>query len=195
MAQQSSAPSPTVAIPCAAAIHPPQVMAHTLTDDGIFPNNALLPLLVYRQAVTLPTHDPAARFEALFEAHQWGNGWRNGIYRLHHYHSTAHEVLGVFRGHATVQFGGEQGIVVAVHSGDVVIIPAGVAHKNLGSSRDFGVVGAYPWGQRWDTCYGKPGERPRVDHNIAHVALPHADPVYGAQGPLVASWRHQADPA
>jgi hypothetical protein len=25
--------------------------------------------------------------------------------------------------------------------------------------------------------------------------LPHADPVYGAQGPLVASWRPQADPA
>jgi hypothetical protein len=25
--------------------------------------------------------------------------------------------------------------------------------------------------------------------------LPHADPVYGAQGPLMAAWRHQADPA
>jgi uncharacterized protein YjlB len=175
--------------------HPPQAVAYTLLDDGVFPNNARLPLLVYRQAVTLPAHDPAARFEAIFAARQWGNGWRNGIYPFHHYHSTAHEVLGVFRGHATVQFGGEQGICLSISGGDVVIIPAGVAHKNLGASRDLGVVGAYPRGQQWDICYGKPGERPRADHNIARVPLPSADPVYGTQEPLVTYWRQEEGPA
>lgn len=166
-----------------------QAAAYTLTDDGIFPNNARLPLLLYRQAVDLPRHDPAACFEALFASHQWGNGWRNGIYGVHHYHSTAHEVLGVYRGHATVQFGGAAGPCLRIDCGDVVVIPVGVAHKNCGASRDFGVVGAYPYGQRWDTCYGKAGERPQADRRIAQVALPQADPVYGRQGPLVARWR------
>jgi uncharacterized protein YjlB len=171
------------------AVNPPQVVTHTLTDDGVFPNNARLPLLLYRQAVTLSASAPATLFEALFTAQQWGNGWRNGIYAFHHYHSTAHEVLGIFRGRATVQFGGEQGPRLTVNGGDVVIIPAGVAHKNLGASRDFGVVGAYPWDQRWDTCYGKPGERPRADHNIARVPLPYADPVYGPEGTLMRLWQ------
>lgn len=165
-----------------------RIVTHTLTDDGIFPNNAALPLLVYPQAVSLTTTDPAAIFEALFNAHGWGNGWRNGIYSFHHYHSTAHEVLGVFRGQARVQCGGTQGAILSLRQGDVVVIPAGVAHKNLGSSRDFGVVGAYPFGQRWDTCYGKPGERPQADRNIAQVTLPRSDPVHGVHGPLICHW-------
>jgi len=32
----------------------------------------------------------------------------------------------------------------------VIIIPAGVAHKNLGSSAYFRCVGGYPPGQSWD---------------------------------------------
>jgi uncharacterized protein YjlB len=171
------------------AIHPSGVITHTLTDDGIFPNNPNLPVLVYPEAVSLVVHDPAAVFEALFTTHGWGNGWRNGIYGFHHYHSTAHEVLGVFRGHATVQCGGEHGITLSIQAGDVIVIPVGVAHKNVGCSRDFGVVGAYPFGQNWDTCYGRPGERPQADRNITRVALPQADPVHGAHGPLVTHWR------
>jgi uncharacterized protein YjlB len=189
MAYQSSSQAVTGEVPCT-AVQSPQVVTHTLQDDGIFPNNAHLPLLVYRDAVVLSGHQAAAFFEALFTAHQWGAAWRNGIYSFHHYHSTAHEVLGVFQGQARVQFGGEQGVVLSLQGGDVVVIPAGVAHKNLGASRDFGVVGAYPLGQRWDVCYGKPGERPRADDNIARVSLPHADPVYGTQGPLVEAWMH-----
>jgi uncharacterized protein YjlB len=188
MAYQTPNPFTSAAEPFADVVHPPQVISHTLTDDGMFPNNARLPLLVYREAVTLPQRDPAAVFETLFAAHQWEGAWRNGIYGFHHYHSTAHEVLGVFCGHATVQFGGDQGVVLSVQAGDVVIIPAGVAHKNLGASGDFGVVGAYPRGQRWDVCYGKPGERPQAEQNIARVPMPSADPVYGVHGPLGDTW-------
>ena len=167
----------------------PEVILQRLTDDGVFPNNANLPLTVYREAVALPEHDPAAAFEALFAAHDWPPAWRYGIFGYHHYHSTAHEVLGVFRGRATIQFGGEQGVVMEVQAGDVVVIPAGVAHKSLDSSRNFCAVGAYPRGQQWDTCTGKPGERPRADDNIAAVPLPQADPVYGPKGPLMTHWR------
>jgi uncharacterized protein YjlB len=188
MVSQSTIPLTSADVPGAAAGQPCQVISHTLTDDGVFPNNPRLPLLVYRQAVSLPPRDPAALFETRFAAHQWGSAWRNGIYSVHHYHSTAHEVLGVYRGQATVLFGGQQGVELSVQAGDVMIIPAGVAHKNIGASRDFGVVGAYPRGQRWDVCYGKTGERPRADHNIARVPMPQADPVYGTYGPLAGYW-------
>ena len=69
------------------------------------------------------------------------------------------------------------------------MISAGVGHKNLGSSSDFHVVGAYPPRQNVDMNYGKPGERPRVDENIARVALPAVDPVFGKTGPLLDHWR------
>jgi uncharacterized protein YjlB len=166
-----------------------QVVSHLLDDDGVFPNNAKLPLLVYLSALELPERDPAVKFEALFAANGWGGSWRNGVYTYHHYHSTAHEVLGVYSGSARVQFGGDDGVILPVNPGDVVLIPAGVAHKNLGASRDFRVVGAYPSGKRWDLNYGKPDERPRADRNIACVPLPETDPVYGANGPIRAHWK------
>ena len=75
-----------------------------------------------------------------------------------------------------------------VNAGDVIVIPAGVGHKRLESTEDFGVVGAYPGGRRWDLLRGLPGERPRADRNIAGVLLPATDPVYGTDGPLVKIW-------
>lgn len=170
-----------------------QAVAHTLRDDGTYPNNERRPLLAYPGALELPERDPASVFEALFAANQWGGTWRNGVYGFHHYHSTAHEVLGVYGGNAQVQLGGEQGVVLSVSRGDVIIIPAGVAHKNLGASRDFRVVGAYPLGQGWDMCFGEPGERPQADHNIVGVPLPKADPVYGPDGPLFEHWPDQVE--
>lgn len=168
----------------------PEVNVHHLEDDGTIPNNASLPLIIYKKVFVLPDDDPAGVFEQLFETNGWGGTWRNGIYGYHHYHSTAHEVLGIARGRAKVQLGGERGIVQDVEAGDVVVIPAGVAHKNLGASSDFLVVGAYPAGQHYDMNYGKPGERPRADRNIAEVPLPDSDPVYGKDGPLVEHWKH-----
>lgn len=141
----------------------PQVVAHLLADDGTFPNNDRLPLLAYRGALSLAGQEPAVLIEALIHANGWGDSWRNGVYGYHHYHSTAHEVLGVYGGTAEIQLGGEGGVVVSIAFGDVVIVPAGVAHKNLGASRDFRVVGAYPNGQRPDMNYGRAGERPRAD--------------------------------
>jgi len=164
------------------------VRAHVLADDGTIPNSRL-PLLMYHRAVDLGGDDPLAAIEAILRTNGWGNGWRNGVFPYHHYHSTAHEVLVVYTGSARVQFGGEEGIVASVAPEDVVIIPAGVGHKNLGASADFRVVGAYPHGQAWDICYGRAGERPRADERIARVPLPSADPVFGGKGPLLAHWR------
>ena len=76
-----------------------------------------------------------------------------------------------------------------MHAGDVIVIPAGVAHQNIGSSADFAVVGAYPDGREWDLLRGLPGERPQADHNIATLPIPDYDPIYGPQGPLRQAWK------
>jgi uncharacterized protein YjlB len=165
-----------------------EAVAHTFADDGAIPNNPNLPFLIYPGALDLPVDDPAAACEALFEGNGWGGSWRDGIYPFAHYHSTAHEVLGICRGEAKVRFGGNAGLALTVRAGDVVVIPAGVGHQNLGSGTGFLVVGAYPRGQRWDLCRGLAEERPQVLHNIARVPLPAADPVYGAEGPLIERW-------
>ncbi len=157
-------------------------------DDGAIPNNRL-PFLVYPGAVDVGGADPAAAFETRFAANGWRGSWRNGIYSFPHFHSIAHEALGIARGEAKVRFGGARGRVLTVRPGDVVVIPAGVGHQNLGSSADLLVVGAYPGGAEWDLCRGRPEERPRVLENIAKVPLPAADPVYGEHGPLMEHWR------
>ena len=163
-----------------------EVSRHLLTDDGTFPNNGALPLLVYPGAFGGEGGDPDA-IEARFAANGWPPAWRFGVFDFHHYHSTAHEALGVFAGSARLQFGGPQGVEVTAGAGDVIVIPAGVAHKCL-ESRGFRVVGAYPRGQHFDMNRGEPGERPAAETNIARVPLPAADPVLGADGPLRQHW-------
>ncbi len=98
-------------------------------DDGLIPNNCL-PLIVRRGAITQDKSDPAKAFEHTFAANGWTGAWRDGIYDYRHYHSTAHEVLGVASGSATVRFGGEGGEIVGLTAGDVVVIPAGVDHAD-----------------------------------------------------------------
>jgi len=157
-------------------------------DDGTFPNS-VLPVLIYHNAVATKAADPALAFEQCFAANSWANSWRDGVYSFAHYHSTSHEVLGVYRGNAKLRVGGNNGKTFHVHAGDVIVIPAGVVHQNLGASSDFGVVGAYPEGRNWDLLRGDPGERPQADRNIAALPLPDSDPLYGAAGPLKQIWK------
>jgi uncharacterized protein YjlB len=160
----------------------------SFNDDGIFPNS-VLPVLLYRQAITTDAKDRASIFEQRCAENDWTYSWRDGVYSFPHYHSTSHEVLGVYSGTATLRLGGEHGKNVEVQAGDVIVIPAGVAHQNIGASDDFGVVGAYPGGREWDVLRGRPGERPKADENIAALPMPDNDPVYGAEGPLRRIWK------
>ena len=153
-------------------------------DDGTIPNSPL-PLLVYREAVDA---DPAA-IERLFAANRWPPAWRDGVHPFHHFHSTAHEVLGVARGHATVLFGGPNGTSLTLRAGDVVVVPAGVAHCNQQQSGDLLIVGAYPDNAAGpDLRRGKPGEHGAASAAIAAVPRPAADPVSGVDGPLSGLW-------
>ena len=166
-----------------------QVLFKEFADDGTFPNSKY-PVIVYKDKIDFSKKNGPTAVEVLFQKNGWGNSWRNGIYSYHHYHSTAHEVLGVYSGSADVMLGGEtKGESFHIEKGDVVLIPAGVAHKKLSSSDDFRVVGAYPEGQSWDMNYGKEGERPAADKNISKVPYPQNDPVDGESGPLQDYWK------
>jgi uncharacterized protein YjlB len=169
------------------AEHPLTTETHTFTDDGTVPNNRL-PLVVYRGALG-SEGDRASACERMFAQNGWPGAWRNGIYAHHHYHSTAHEVLGIAVGSARVRLGGEHGKTVELHPGDVVVIPAGVAHKRESASPDLLVIGAYPKGQNPDICRAEPGAHDKAVANIAAVALPAADPVTGGAAPLLECWR------
>lgn len=178
---------------------------HRLAPHGGFPNNPHLPVLVYRQGfrsevtapagteVALPTYETAEalaqRIEDTFAAHAWTNCWRDVVYEVAHYHGSAHEALGCYRGRARIQLGGPSGPACELKPGDVLVLPAGTGHRCVERSRDFRVVGAYAAGRAYDMRYGKADERPEVDLAIERVPLPEQDPVFGVGGPLIERWR------
>jgi uncharacterized protein YjlB len=97
-------------------------------------------------------------------------------------------VLGIVRGEALVQFGGDKGCNLTVQAGAVVVLPAGTGHRRLSASDDLLVVGAYPSSGSYDQW--RPGE---ISHRealerIAKVPSPAQDPVYGRDGPLTRLW-------
>jgi uncharacterized protein YjlB len=155
-----------------------KVLAHLLAADGSIPNHPRWPLLVYPAAVSLSGKDPAEIFEALFT--------------FHHYHSNSHEVLGIYEGEVTVQFGGDAGVTVTAKPGDVIVLPAGTGHKKLASRGALGVVGAYPEGERPDTCMPALASAAKSAAAVARVPLPACDPVYGPGGPLFTYWLPQS---
>jgi uncharacterized protein YjlB len=159
-----------------------------LKDDGIFPNSEL-PVLFYKGVLSLPALMPGYYIRRLFQKNNWTNSWRDGIYTHHHYHSITHEVIGVCQGQTTLLLGGDEGIKVNLEKGDVLVLPAGVAHKNLFAKDQIKCIGAYPEGKPYDMNYGSPSERPKADENIKNISLPQYDPVFGTQGPLELNWK------
>jgi uncharacterized protein YjlB len=161
-----------------------------LERSGAIPNSRL-PVLVYR-GLELAA-DPASAEQA-FAANGWLGAWRNGIFGYHHFHSTAHEVLAIVGGTATVTLGGPDGPSLEVGSGDVLVLPAGTGHRKRSAGDDLLVVGAYPDGMSWDIRRGDPDEYDEVAANIAAVPIPGSDPVHGPDGPLRELWGPPSEP-
>src|SRR4051794_23178082 len=118
-----------------------EVLTFHFPDAGSIPNNPVLPVLVYKQISTgIPAVEAEALaqwFERTWPLHGWHPAWRYGVYDFAHYHSTAHEALGVSRGRASLRLGAGPGATLIVEAGDLLVLPAGTAHQNLGSSDDF----------------------------------------------------------
>ncbi|MHC8319831.1 cupin [Pseudomonas sp. GB2N2] len=157
-----------------------------LEQNAWVPNNPRLPVLIYPKAIAVQGSDPATLFEKTFNANGWPPQWRYGVYDFHHYHCEGHEVLGIARGHARLMLGGPQGHVLEVSAGDVLLLPAGIGHCNLGASDDFLVVGAYPPGQHADICREAPSAEQRA--SIDALPFPECDPVQGAEGAVGQHW-------
>ncbi len=162
-------------------MRPTDVEAVTFDRSESVPNNQRLPVLHFNVSVRNPD------FESLFAENGWSGIWKNGVFTYQHYHSGAHEVLGVASGTATLLIGGPGGRAFAVKTGSCLILPAGTGHQNLGSSADFQVVGAYPPHQHADIQTSTATEEMLA--RIKGLALPETDPVQGPSGPLTKLWR------
>lgn len=157
-----------------------EIESFLLSENGWIPNNPRLPVVVYRGALDSDGDDLAGRFEALFDEHGWPPDWRDGVFDYHHYHSTAHEALGVFAGEATLELGGPGGRRVSVTAGDALMLPTGTGHRAVSASEGFRIVGAYPEGQKWDICRDAPDDAGRA--RMGALPDPKRDPVTGEAG-------------
>lgn len=143
------------------------------------------PLMIYHQAFKNPSASKV-------ESHLRSVGvvdpqWRYTMYSQSHFHSTTHEVLSIASGSAKCCFGHEDNpdrVEPVLESGDVVIVPAGVAHRLMEDYGGFQMVGSYPVGKNWDMCYGKLGEEDRIQ-DISSLGWFDKDPVFGDQGPCL----------
>jgi uncharacterized protein YjlB len=168
----------------------PNPITHKFADDGRIPNNPDLPFVLYRGGIDLTgSPDPEEVIEKTFTENGWVGLWRNGVYPYVHYHSMIHEAMAVARGRARVRFGGERGREIDITAGDVVILPAGTGHQRLTQSRDLVVIGAYPPSGKYNLCRGSKAEHAKALASILKVPQPATDPVFGADGPLLALWR------
>ncbi|KAJ9133866.1 Cupin domain-containing protein [Pleurostoma richardsiae] len=168
---------------------------HFIPSHGLLPNSSIQskPLLIYHTAFA-PYDDgvPASAIEShLISLGVVTPQWRYTMYSTSHFHSTSHEVLCVSAGRARLCFGGENNpkrVEPTVQAGDVIVVPAGVAHCLLedlsGGGTTFEMVGSYPAGHQWDMCYGKKGEEAKVQ-GIKSLPWFDRDPMYGGEGPTL----------
>lgn len=167
---------------------PKEIIHELILPLDYFPNNSRFPLLIYKQVFKISHTDPKL-IKNFLKQNNWINSWVDGIYDYHHYHSNTHEALVIIEGQCEVQIGGDKGKHFEIFKGDVIIFPAGVAHKRINATIDFKCVGSYPINIDYDMYYGTAEEHPMVDENIKNVGLPESDPIFGPDGFLFDYWK------
>lgn len=165
-----------------------EVLADSIAPNGFFPNNLDLPLVLFKNAFDVSEIKKGTFIADTFKINRWSNTWKDGIYNFHHFHSNTHEVMGVFKGHGKAEFGGPGKVIHELQTGDVIIIPAGVAHKCISATSDFKCVGAYPFGITYDLRHGISNEYEESVRNTKKALFPDMDPVFGKNGLLFDYW-------
>lgn len=165
------------------------VTLYYFEPSGFIPNNPTFPVLHYKQVFKHNEHN----IGKIFRSHNWRNSWVDGIFSYHHYHSDSHEALGIMKGSALLQLGGEHGSKVILNAGDVLVIPAGTGHKKLSGTPDLQVLGAYPNGQHYNTKRDTEEDFLHSTEEIINAPFPHKDPVFGARGPLTEIWKRNQE--
>lgn len=161
-----------------------------IQENKPFPNSTL-PVLYYPKGIAdkLNEAEVSQKVLSFFEQNGYTNGWVGSIYIYHHFHSNTHEVLGCISGEAQVQLGGPNAEIYPFRSGNVLLLPAGVAHKLITASEDFQIVGAYPDHQSPDMQTGNLEDYSEVTERIQRVSKPKYDPVQNVHGGVAEYWK------
>lgn len=166
----------------------PKVRSLFCTEDRPYPGSRL-PVLWYRGALSFCDSVKLWRRSLRHLVNGWDVQWMGTVQNRLHFHSTAHEALAVADGSAVMRFGGpRRGFRRTVKAGDIIIIPAGVAHAAERTTKTFRVIGMYPAEQYYDMRYGSPNEYEAVCLNIRKLQKPLCDPFFGVDGPLLDHW-------
>ncbi|TDZ36883.1 Uncharacterized protein C8035_v006477 [Colletotrichum spinosum] len=126
-----------------------------------------------------------------------------GTIKLKHFHPNTHECYGIFQGSSELVFGEGtsdpkgSGITCNVKAGDVVVVPAGVAHASTPEAKEdteaeYRYIGVYPEDSpHYRSELGKKDlkEKAGLIEEVAAVPVPPQDPLYGRSGPLVKIWK------
>merc|ERR1712232_478484 len=115
------------------------VLRAYLSGDGTFPNNDDFPLIVYQGACANYGRQRGAQ---TLVKNGWTRPWAWGGFPYHHYHSTAWEALMCVAGTAQIQFGGPNGPTLDANVGDLILIPPGIAHKQVEATSNFTLLGS-----------------------------------------------------
>ena len=150
-----------------------RVSKHYIPRFNFTPNTSIqnYPLLIYHACFSPSTS------ASDIESHLQSVGavvphWRYTMYSTSHFHRTTHEVLCIAAGRANLCFGGEDSpgkVIAEVNQGDVIIIPAGVAH--VVPRRGFSDGGELSEGQELGHVLRKGGRRRqgRLDQALGMV--------------------------
>lgn len=164
-----------------------EIISMLIEAEDHIPNNSKYPFLIYRNVFKENKLDEND-IKNLLKQNEWVRSWTDSIYDYSHYHSNNHEVLVIANGFGKVQIGGDNGKIFKIETGDVLIIPAGVAHKSIELSSDFSCVGAYAFDVQYDICDEDQSEL-KAKKNIQKVKLPKFDPIYRDTGYLFHYWK------
>ena len=155
--------------------------AFTSKPQGKIPNSRF-PLLIHRNAIPGGGVDAV---KSLFRKNGWGNNWEYpGVYEYAHFHSTTHECLGCANGWMEFNLSvGESGWTkVRIEAGDVIVMPAGGSHEDVGHSDDIMMCGGYADGRDWDNiqeAFLTPELYYAACKSIMSLPIPNLDPVTG----------------